>query len=169
VLFGNFFPHVIKLLTINVFNDVCDEVTCLWHLQILLKFPSDRRPNMPLLQHPKCSSATRILPCKITSKVAWFLCMNFDIDGKTPIFLLSVCLFASFSASPTGQITLKFDIGKLHVHNSRWSKFGENRTEIRDILHRELRSFYFLRRNHFRNIPLFKGSAISYAMLACDV
>ena len=92
--------------------------------------------------------------------------MHVDIVVKTPIFFLSVCLFACFSAPRTGQISLKFYIGRLHENNSTKSNFGENQREIWDILHKVLSSFNFLRRNHPRNIPLFKGSGITFAKLA---
>jgi hypothetical protein len=115
------------------------------------------------------SSATKILLCKITSNATWFLYTHVDIVGKMPLLLLSVCLFAYFSAPSTTQNCLKFYIIILHENNSRRSKFGENRREVWDILHKDLCSFHSLRRNYLLKILLFEGSGISFAMLAYDV
>ena len=106
---------------------------------------------------------------KITSNATWFLWMHVNIDGKKPIFFLSLSVLAYFSASPIGHIYWNYILKKKHDNNSRSSKFGENRTEVRNILHKELNSFQSLRRNHFRNIPLYKGSGIRFAMFASDV
>ena len=156
MLLGNIFPQVNKLPTLNIFNGVSDKFACLSHKQIILKTPSDRRPNTNVASTPQVSSATKILLCKFTSSATWFLYTRIDIFEKTPLSLLSICLFSCFSAPRVGQISLKLYIGILHENNSRRSKFGENRTEMWDTLHKDLSSFHSLRRNYLRKIPLFK-------------
>lgn len=124
LLLGNVFSWVIKLPTQNVFKDVSDHATCHWKMQIFLKTPCVRRQNIPLLQHPKRTPATKILPCKIPRLLyEFFVC---TLTGwKKSISLISILLFACFSVSATGQLFLKFCIRALRENNSRSSKFVE--------------------------------------------
>ena len=96
MLLENIYLRVIKQPTLNIFNGVSDQVTCNWHMEIFLNMPSRRRQNIPLLQHPTCSPATKILPSKFNSRAKWFLFLRIDIVEKRQFsFCPSVCSHAS--------------------------------------------------------------------------
>jgi len=53
---------------------------------------------------------------------------------------------ACASASPTGKISVKFDIADLSENLSSKSKFRQNRTQISVIMPEDLSTFYCCRR-----------------------
>jgi hypothetical protein len=138
----------------------------LWQLQIILNNPSNRRQNIPLLQHPNFSHTNDSCLVKLPRLLREFLCALPWWELK-PFFFMSVRLFAYINTSLTGQVTVKLYIGayeniskdlNLFKIGQKWGTLYENK--VRFIVIDDI---------NMHKTSVCNVSVINYVMLTEDV